>query len=867
MIRNKRKPDSEEKVMSMLHPHVREWVKKKFGSLIESQLFSLKEIHSRNNILLSAPTGCGKTLASSLSIINELVDSAEKGILEDKVYAVYINPLKALSRDIDVNLNGPLKEINEIAGKDLGIRIQARTGDTSAKDKSKMLKTPPHILVLTPESLAILLASPKFVNHLKDVQWVIVDEIHALVENKRGTYLSLTLERLQKYSQGMCRVGLSATVSPLDEVAKFLVGPKRNCKICDVSFVKKLDLKVVSPVDDLVNTTYEEVSKKTYELIDKYIQEHKTTLIFTNTRSATEKMVHHLKEKFPQNYYEVGDDKKKAALIGAHHSSLSAEHRLEMEQGLRDGKLRCIVCSTSLELGIDIGSIDLVLCIGSPKSVARALQRVGRAGHSFKEVSKGRFIVTDRDDLVECSVLLKQAIEKKIDTLHIPTNALDVLAQQLFGMAIERVWDYEDLFETVKMSYCYKDLKVSEFNEVLDYLAGEFTTLEDRHVYARIWWDKEESRIGKRGKLARVLYMTNIGTIPDSQGVFVKERDRKVGVIEEGFLEKLKKGDVFVLGGNTYRFNYARGMVAQVTSVPGKRPTVPAWYSQRLPLSFDLGAEIVRFKGLIAEKFKKKLSKKQILKFIDTHLYVDGVASEAIYNYCKDQYDYIGMSSPRKMLIEHYKDMDGKKYVIFHSNYGRRVNDALSRAIGFSLSRPIPRDVEVGISDNGFYVSYSKKVDPLKAFAFLKEENFRQVLENALDSSEVFKRRFRHCAGRSLMILRNYMGRRKRVGRQQVSSMILMAAVRRISNKFFLLQETKREVLEDLMDVGNALRILKGVENKNIKVVEVDTLIPSPFALNLVLQGYSDILRMEDRQEFLKRMHMMVKAKIAIQNR
>ncbi|MSR85915.1 ATP-dependent helicase, partial [Candidatus Woesearchaeota archaeon] len=370
------------------------------------------------------------------------------------------------------------------------------------------------------------------------------------------------------------------------------------------------------------------------------------------------------------------------------------------------------------------------------------------------------------------------------------------------------------------------------------------------------------------GKMSRVIYMTNIGTIPDQQGVIVKDqRGNKIGMIDEAFLEKLHKGDIFVLGGNTYQFSFARGMVAQVIPMPGKKPTVPSWFSDRLPLSYDLALGIGNFRDIIGEKFKKKQDKKEVLAFLHEYLYIDNVAAEALYNYCKDQYDYIGMPSSKKLIIEHYRDENMKNYVVFHALYGRRVNDVLSRAVAFAISKAQHKDVELGISDNGFYISYDRDVHVAKAFSLLKSKELRKVLELAVDKSEILKRRFRHCAGRSLMILRTYGGIKRRVGRQQVSSMILLNAVRRISENFFILRETRREVLEDLMDYDSALEVLQNIEEKIIKIEETQTFIPSPFALNLVMQGYSDILRMEDRQQFLQRMHQMVKAKIALKNR
>ncbi|MBW2988558.1 DEAD/DEAH box helicase, partial [Candidatus Woesearchaeota archaeon] len=558
MISFKKKPDSEQAIRKIMHPLVEKWFFSKFVAFSEPQRFGIMEVHSRNNVLITAPTGGTKTLTAFLSILNELIDSSIKGILENKVYCVYVSPLKALSNDIQRNLVEPLQEMEKLHGKPLGINVEVRTGDTSTSKRSSMLKRVPHILITTPETLGIVLNAPKFVRTLTDVQWLIVDEIHSVAENKRGSHLALSMERLQMLSPGMCRVGLSATIAPIEEIAKFLVGYKdgklRPCKVVDVQFLKKKDFKVISPVRNLIDTLYEVRHNALYATLHNLIQHHRTTLIFTNTRSGTERVVHHLKQLFPDYYNENN--------IGAHHGSLSKRHRNKIEKMLKEGKLKVAVSSTSLELGIDIGFIDLVVCLGSPKSVARFLQRAGRAGHRLHDTVKARMVVLDRDDLVECSVLLKAAIEGNIDRVLIPKNPLDVLAQHIYGIAINQRIHKDELYALVTRAYPYHTLSKRDFEELLKYLAGAYASLETRNVYGKITYYEDSGMIGRRGKLARVIYMTNIGTIPDQTGVIVKVGDVPIGKIEENFLEKLDRGDVFVLGGSTYRFLYARGQVA-----------------------------------------------------------------------------------------------------------------------------------------------------------------------------------------------------------------------------------------------------------------------------------------------------------------
>ena len=857
MISEQTKTYSKKAIYKKLHPWVRQWFDENFDDFTPAQKQAIVEIHNKKNILISSPTGSGKTLTAFLSIISELVTLSQKEELTDNVYCIYISPLKALDNDIEKNLEEPLKGIEKIASHELGIRKAVRTGDTSQYQRQKMLKKPPHILITTPETLSILLVAPKFREKLSHVKYVIIDEIHSLADNKRGVHLSLSLERLHHLIGGFTRIGLSATVSPLEEVAKFLVGYEygieRDCLVASINYLKELDMEVISPVSDIVLADSEDTRLATYDILDDLIQENKTTLIFTNTRSGTERFVYNLKTMYPSHYNSNN--------IMAHHSSLSKEVRLETENKLKNGELKCVISSTSLELGIDIGYIDLVVLINSPKSVSRALQRIGRSGHRLHEKSKGKIIVTDRDDLVECSVLLKDAKEGKIDKINIPKNCLDVLAQHIYGMAIENPWDIDYAYDVIRKSYCYKDLTRDDYEDVLSYMAGEYSELEERYVYAKIWIDYKENTFGKRGKLARALYSTNIGTIPDSSGVLVKCDGETVGKIEEDFMERLKKGDTFVLGGNTYRFNYGKGMTINVSPASGP-PTIPSWFSQQLPLSFDLAMDIQRFRAHMDSKFQYRRSKEEIMEFIHEYLYVDDFAANSIYEYFVEQYKYAKIPSNRKMLIEYYTGFGGKKFVIFHSLFGRKVNDALSRATAYLVAKRYNANVTISISDNGFYLSSDGKIGGLESFRELTPENFRNILTQSLSKTETLASRFRHCAGRSLMTLRRYKGKSKSVGRQQVRGKILLKFVEEMDDNFPILSEARRETLEDYMDVENAEKVIQWIANEEMEIKVINTVIPTPFAFNLVSQGYLDVLNQNDKAEFTKRMHKAVLDKI-----
>ncbi|MFB6193261.1 MAG: ATP-dependent helicase [Candidatus Nanohaloarchaea archaeon] len=871
-------------------PYVKKWFNDKFPGLSAPQRYSFDLINNHENSLISAPTGSGKTLSAFLSILNDLYRKADNGNLEDKVYTIYVSPLKALNNDIQRNLQEPLKGIRETAeaeGREVPeVRSAVRTGDTTDAEKSEMLENPPHILITTPESLGILLDSPKFKEHLTDVEYLIADEIHSLSENKRGVHLSLSLERLEEMANtSPTRIGLSATQAPIDEIAKFLVGYEaeeeieieeteyenikkaealekddystRGCTIVDVSASKEIDLETVSPVEDLIHTPADEVQEALYDKLHNLIQSHETTIIFTNTRSATERVVNGLKDRYGEEYDEN---------IGAHHSSMSREVRLETEEKLKKGEMKVAVTSTSLELGIDIGTVDLVLQLGSPKGVARGIQRVGRSGHKIGEKAKGKMIVTDRDDAMECSVLTKCAKEDELDKIQIPTEALDVLSQHIVGMACNHRWNIDHAYNVIRKSYNYRNLDREDFEAVMKYLGGEYE-LEDQNVYRKIWVDREEQRFGRSGKMTRVIYMTNIGTIPDETGYEVKTRgDGKfVGSLDEEFLDRLTKGDIFTLGGSTYKFQYAKGMKVFVDPAPDRSPTVPSWYSERLPLSYDLGLKIGRFRQSVARQLSMGAEDDDIVEWIMHNYYLDENTARAIFGYIKEQYRFTGeVSTHEDITVEKYIDDDNRQNIIFQTIYGRRAHDALARILANMLQRKYGSNIGMVIDDNGFIlVTPRRPVDIDQLLEDLTECDPEEELKEAVKKTELMKRRFRHVAGRSLMILRNYAGNSKTVGQQQMKGHFLLSTIRnKYDENFPMIKETYREIMEDAMDIQNAEEVIEGLETGRISYGVRDTDIPSPFSHNLLLQGSTDVIKMEDRKERLQKMHKQVMNRI-----
>jgi len=847
---------SKEEVLGGFEPLVQKWFNSRFEDLTPPQAMAVPLISKKENVLVSSPTGSGKTLTAFLSILNDFFRIHREGELKTGVHAIYVSPLKALANDIDRNLKQPLDEMIELAQKlDIDIpeiKVAVRSGDTSLKERARMVRKPPHILITTPESLGLLLSSKKFRGHFQKTRYIILDEIHDLANNKRGTHLSLSVERLaQIIDIEPVRIGLSATQAPIEDIAGFLGGysdgKPRPVNIVDVKERKHLDLRVICPVDNLTLHSTEVINSKMYDLLVDLVNDHRTTLIFTNTRAGTESIAMQLKER--------GVEK-----LAAHHGSLSKEMRLDVEQKLKAGEMDVVISSTSLELGIDIGYLDLVVQIGSPKSIAKGLQRIGRAGHALRAISKGRLVVFDSDDLIECAVLVRSAYGGHIDRVSIPEKATDVLAQSIIGMSLDRKWDSDEMYELVSSAYPYRDLSKHEFLEVLDFLGGD--SLENHGVYPKIWYDKKLNEIGiKRG--SRQIYNMNIGTIPQeiNYAVVLEGRGVQLGNLSEKFVENLSKNDIFVLGGRTYQFLETKRSTVVVKDGLGRKPTVPSWSGEMLPRSFDLSEAVGKFRAEVEERLGEP--EDNIVNWLEEEFRLDKGAAKTIISHLDEQKKITGfVPSDKNLMIEGYVDNRGRSGAIFHFPFGRRVNDALSRAFAYQLGKEIGSSIRISLSDDAFLLTFPNRMAIEGLVDRLMPEELEPLLRKAIKNTEIFAQRFRHCANRSFMVLRNYKGREISLPRQQLRTSQVLEAINEVDS-FPMLEEAYREILYDAFDIKNAQLVIneikEGIRKIGYRGYEP---IPSPLSHSLILSGLSDIVLMEDRSALLRELHAQVLGRV-----
>ncbi len=877
-------------LVERLDPALASWWVDRFGDdpgsngglFTPPQREAIPAVLENESVLVAAPTGSGKTLASFTAVIDSLLAKDRAGELEDAVYCLYISPLRSLANDIQRNLERPLEGVSDrraATGEDPGkIRHAIRHGDTEQSTRQAMLEEPPHILNTTPETLAILLNAPKFRDHLRSVEYVIVDEIHSVADDKRGSHLAVSLERLEHLTDGaVTRIGCSATVDPLETIADFLVGCDeagdiRDRHIVDCRFIREYDLQLVCPQRDLLGTPHERITDAMYRQLDTLIRAHETTIVFTNTRSGAERVLYQLRERFPQ----YADENS-----ACHHGSLSKAVRLQVEESLKTGDLDVVTTSTSLELGIDMPTVDLVVQLGSPKSVSALLQRFGRAGHSLDRAVTGRVFALDRDELLECAVMLDRATDGFIDRLFIPDRPLDVAIQHIYGMAITAVRPESEVRGILERAYPFRSLTDDDWERLMRYLTAEHAGMEDRSVYAKIWRDTNdpvdgphhyssfpvgEPLIGKRGRMARMIYMTNIGTIPDSFScnVFTRGEDEWVGTLDEEYLDTLAGGDVFLLGGERFAFRYRRGGRVYVDRT-SDRPTVPSWYSERLPLSYDLGCELASFQASLVETYERS-GREGVRQLVNT-MPIDEHAVAAIVDMVAQQIAFAGtasISTPDRLAIEEELDRGAyeRRYYV-HSPYGRQFNDGLSRLLAQQCATVTDANVSVAVADTGFSLSMplNRKVDLTGIIADLAPTDVRTQLREALSETELIKRYFRINATRSLMILTRYKGHEKSAREQQVSSEMLLGYAESLDD-FAVIEETYRELLEDRLAVAEITGFLERLNHDDVEIAHTRVGSPTPFAFSLAALSASDVVLAGDESAALKDFHRRVLAAI-----
>jgi ATP-dependent Lhr-like helicase len=573
------------------------WFNQHFAQPTPAQASAWPLIEAGHSVLIVSPTGTGKTFAAFYHILHQLARQHESGSLVEGIQCLYLSPLRALSYDLEKNLQRPLLEAY---GPSPPIQVGLRSGDTEVAERQRQWSHPPHILLTTPESLTLLLSQARWVSALTSIRWVIIDEVHALAENKRGALLSLALERLDSLpgrQRGPCqRLGLSATVHPAVSVAEFLVGTGQPCKIVEASTSKKIDIQLYTPLQRHPYPLAGFSGVRMIQELGRLIRRHRTTLVFTNTRSGAESATFWLKENLPDI----------AERIECHHASLDRDVRLDVEDRLKRGELLCVVCSTSLELGLDIGSIDLVVMLSTPKGVSKALQRTGRAGHSLHEVSRGLLMATNVNDLIECAATARLARQGQLDTIRIAPASLDVLAQHLVGMGCHGEVRIAEALELTRRAYPYRDLTDADFHAVLDYLAGGGKSLRQQYqdVFGKIVLDEERGVFETRAGATRRDFLQNIGTIPNDGMVRILLRNSPLGMVEESFLRQLRPGDIFSLAGRALRLDRVGMMEAWVERADGATPTVPRWGANKMALSNRVGREIILFRSELRKRME-----------------------------------------------------------------------------------------------------------------------------------------------------------------------------------------------------------------------------------------------------------------------
>lgn len=843
-----RHPSDRKLAYELFHPLVAEWFCGRFGEPTEPQKDGWPAIAKRQNTLISAPTGSGKTLAAFLWCLNRLVVSALKGKLRNNTSTIYVSPLKALGNDVCRNLEDPLAEIRELAEKKgtalPPIRVATRSGDTPASVRAKMVKQPPHILITTPETLYILLTSDSGRANLAFADTIIVDEIHAIAGDKRGAHLALSLERLdrlvtQANNKPPVRIGLSATQNPIERIGRLLVGNKNPLpKIVDGGHARTIDIAIEDTGDELGPLASNEQCSRMYDRIAELVSEHKTTLVFANTRRLVERAAHNLEER-------LGEES-----VVAHHGSLSRQTRLDSEQKLKTGQVKCAVATASLELGIDVGAVDLVVQIGSPRSISVLLQRIGRSGHSLGKTPKGRLFALTRDQLVECVALARAIKSKRLDEVFLVEAPLDVLSQQLVATVSAEEASPDDLFAMVTNAAHYASLKREEFDSVLTILSEGASPNLGRKT-AQLHWDRLENKLrARRG--ARLAALTNGGAIPDTATypVVTFPEETPVGSLDEEFAIESHPGDVFLLGNTSWRIRRVQAGRVLVEDAAGLPPTIPFWFGEAPARTHELSEEICTLRKDIAARLKASTGTSAAVTWLESEIATSP-------NYAKQTVDYIASAiselgavpTSEHLIAERFFDNAGGMQLVIHSPLGARVNKAWGLALRKRFCRSFNLELQAAATDDGILLS----LGPVHSFAledifgYLPSKKARKILSQAVLGAPVFGVRWRWSVTRALAVLRRYGGKKVpphilRMRTDDLLSLVFPMQQACLENVVGdidipdhpLVFETMRDCLTEFMDIDGLTHLIEGIESGSVTWSTRDTTQASQFSHELI---------------------------------
>ncbi|MEA2664603.1 MAG: ATP-dependent helicase Lhr and Lhr-like helicase [Candidatus Eremiobacteraeota bacterium] len=839
------------------HPLVAAWFAARYGEPTEPQVQGWPLIRAGRDVLISAPTGSGKTLAAFSLCLDSLVRRAAAGPLPDSTLVVYVSPLKALTNDIRKNLETPLGELlaaAETGGTALApIRTATRTGDTPQAERARMLRKPPHVLVTTPESLFILLTAEKSRRLFAGVETIIVDEIHALAADKRGSHLALTLARLDELVRRAGgpkpqRIGLSATVRPLEQVAEFL---SPSATVVDVGHRRAMDLHVEVPNDELGPVASNEMWGEIYDRVAEHVRNHRTTLIFVSTRRMSERVAFALAAR-------LGED-----VVLPHHGSLSREKRFEAEDRLKKGELRAVVATASLELGIDIGSVDLVVQLGTPRSIAVALQRIGRSGHWVGAKPEGRLFATTRDELLECAALVRGIRGGAMDALVIPSAPLDILAQQLVAFcAAEDEWEAGALYEAVRAAYPYRDLSRKDFDEVVTMLADGVATSRGRSG-AFLHHDRVNGRLrARRG--ARMAAITSGGAIPETANynVVAEPDGHVVGTVDEDFAVESMAGDIFLLGSTSWQIRRVESGVVRVENANGAPPSIPFWNGESPGRTIELSREVSALRAAIDQR-----DDAAAIEWLTAECCLDRAGAEQAVAYVRAGKAILGtVPTGETIVAERFFDEGGGMQLILHTPFGARINRAWGLALRKKFCRSFNLELQAAATDNGICLSLTDQhAFPLEiVFEYVKSAGVEHTLTQAMLDAPMFGARWRWNATRALAILRMRGGKKVAPQLQRMRADDLLASVfpdqaacaENLSGPIripdhVLVRETIDNCLHEAMDLDGLLEVLRAVESGAIRTVAVDTPEPSPFCheiLNANPYAYLDDAPLEERR-------------------